>query len=155
MSDRKPRKPRYKDKHGTTRVGDFLRSIDFKDVGGVIGSLITGDVKQAIEIIKGDETISEIDKEIALTKLRLDSDEAKEVTERWVSDNQTQSWLTRNVRPMVLAFMTSTLFIYIILDSSIEGFKVDEEWISLLKGVLMLVYGGYFGMRSAEKIFKK
>ena len=80
--------------------------------------------------------------------------EMQETTKRWVSDNQTDSYLTRNIRPLTLAFLTATLFIYIILDSSLEGFKIDPNWIDLLSSLLLLVYGGYFGMRSAEKITK-
>ena len=53
-----------------------------------------------------------------------------------------------------IAFLTLTLFIYIILDSSLQGFKIDPNWIDLLSSLLLLVYGGYFGMRSAEKITK-
>ena len=65
------------------------------------------------------------------------------------------SWLSKNIRPLTLAFLTATLFVYIILDSSLEGFKIDPNWIDLLSSLLLLVYGGYFGMRSAEKISDK
>ena len=82
------------------------------------------------------------------------SEAIKETTKRWVSDNATDSYLTRNIRPLTLAFLTLTLFIYIILDSSLQGFKIDPNWIDLLSSLLLLVYGGYFGMRSAEKITK-
>ena len=78
----------------------------------------------------------------------------QETTKRWVSDNNTDSYLTRNIRPLTLAFLTATLFIYIILDSSLDGFKISSDWIDLLSSLLLLVYGGYFGMRSAEKITK-
>ena len=78
----------------------------------------------------------------------------QETTKRWVSDNNTDSYLTRNIRPLTLAFLTATLFIYIILDSSLDGFKIAPDWIDLLSSLLLLVYGGYFGMRSAEKITK-
>jgi hypothetical protein len=64
------------------------------------------------------------------------------------------SYWSKNIRPLSLAFLTVTLFIYIILDSSIEGFKIDSNWIDLLSSLLLLVYGGYFGARSAEKIVK-
>ena len=65
------------------------------------------------------------------------------------------SWLSKNIRPLSLAFLTLTLFIYIILDSALEGFKIDSEWVSLLGNLLMLVYGGYFGARTLEKIRHK
>ena len=61
------------------------------------------------------------------------------------------SWLSKNIRPLSLAFLTITLFIYVILDSSLDTFKIDSEWISLLGNLLMLVYGGYFGARTLRK----
>jgi len=80
--------------------------------------------------------------------------EMEETTKRWQSDMMSDSWLRKNVRPLSLALLTLSLLLYIILDSSLEGFKIDSSWIDLLSSLLLLVYGGYFGMRSAEKITK-
>jgi len=88
-------------------------------------------------------------------ELEQDVIEMQEVTKRWESDNKADSFLARNIRPMSLAFLTLSLFIYVILDSSLEGFKIDDQWISLLGNLLMLAYGGYFGARTLEKIRKK
>ena len=104
--------------------------------------------------IRNDDKIEPKDKEILLKELDHDLLEMQEVTKRWESDNKTDSYLTKNIRPLALAFLTLTLFIYIILDSSLEGFKIADKWIDLLSSVLLLVYGGYFGARSAEKIFQ-
>lgn len=104
--------------------------------------------------IKNDKNIEPKDKEILLKELDHDLLEMQEVTKRWESDNKADSYLTKNIRPLALAFLTLTLFIYIVLDSSLEGFKIADKWIDLLSSVLLLVYGGYFGARSAEKIFK-
>ena len=41
------------------------------------------------------------------------------------------------------------------LDSSLEGFKIDSEWIDLLKGLLMTAVGGYFVVRGVEKVNNK
>jgi hypothetical protein len=65
------------------------------------------------------------------------------------------SWLSKNIRPLSLAFLTVSMVIYVILDSSLDTFKIDEQWISLLGNLLMLVYGGYFSARTLEKIRKK
>ena len=151
----------YKKKNGTTRVGDALRWLvkQGKEVApellSVVGS-VTGieQLKDLADKIGKDDKLSEPDKELLLEELRYDMIEMEETTKRWVSDNQTDSYLTRNIRPLTLAFLTATLFIYIILDSSLEGFKIDPNWIDLLSSLLLLVYGGYFGMRSAEKITK-
>jgi len=56
---------------------------------------------------------------------------------------------------MVLIFLCFSLFVFIILDSSIKSFVINEDWISLLKGLLMLVFFAYFGGRSYEKTKRK
>ena len=152
---------KYKQKHGTTRVGDALRWLvrQGKEVAPEILTVagnITGidQLKNLADKIKGDKELSEIDKEMLLEELRHDMIEMQETTKRWVADMSSDSWLSKNIRPLSLAFLTITLFIYIILDSSLEEFKIDSNWIDLLSSLLLLVYGGYFGMRSAEKITK-
>jgi hypothetical protein len=152
----------YKKKNGTTRVGDALRWLvkQGKEVAPEILTIagnVTG-IEALNELstkIKGDTGLSETDKQMLLEELRYDMIEMQETTKRWVSDNQTDSYLTRNIRPLTLAFLTATLFIYIILDSTLEGFNIDSHWIDLLSSLMLLVYGGYFGMRSAEKITKQ
>ena len=87
-------------------------------------------------------------------ELEQDVIEMQEITKRWESDMSSDSWLSKNIRPLSLAFLTITLFIYVILDSSLDTFKIDSEWVSLLGNLLMLVYGGYFSARTLEKIRK-
>jgi len=149
----------YKKKNGTTRVGDALRWLvkQGKEVAPEILTIagnVTG-VEALNELatkIKGDTGLSETDKEMLLEELRHDVIEMQETTKRWTADMGSDSWLSKNIRPLSLAFLTLTLFIYIVLDSSLEGFKIDSNWIDLLSSLLLLVYGGYFGARSAEKI---
>ncbi len=138
-----------------TKVGNFLRSIDFTDVAKVVGNVASGNIAKAVSVLANSGELNEQEFELALKELEQDIVEQQETTKRWVSDNATDSWMTRNIRPYTLAFLTASLFIYIILDSSLKGFTIGSEWISLLKGLMMLAYGGYFGVRSAEKIFKK
>ena len=151
----------YKGKNGTTRVGDALRWLVTKgksvapellDIAGNITG-IEG-LNLLSDKIKKDDQLSDADKELLLLELKYDMLEMSEVTKRWESDNLAESWWSKNIRPLSLAFLTLTLFIYIILDSSIEGFSIAKEWINLLSSLLLLVYGGYFGARSAEKIVK-
>ena len=145
-------KKKFKD----TTVGKLLLGAA-KVINPALGEVLEGVVspKDAIkEITKSGISIED---KIKLQQLIYDQQakEIQETTKRWVSDNQTESYLTRNIRPLTLAFLTATLFVYIILDSSLEGFKIDPNWIDLLSSLLLLVYGGYFGMRSAEKISDK
>ena len=152
---------KYRDKKGTTRVGDALRWLvkQGKEVAPELIQLagnITGidSIKQLSKKIKESDKLSEIDKQILLEELRYDMLEMQEVTKRWQYDMSSDSWLSKNIRPLTLAFLTATLFIYIILDSSIQGFKIDNNWIDLLSSLLLLVYGGYFGARTVEKVVK-
>ncbi|MAA76663.1 MAG: hypothetical protein CML73_01335 [Rhodobiaceae bacterium] len=154
-------KQSYKDKNGTTRVGDALRWLvargkvvapEILDIAGKITGIES--LNLLSDKIKSDGQLSETDKQMLLAELEFDVIEMQEVTKRWTSDNLTDSFLTKNIRPIVLAFLTLTLFIYIILDSSIGGFNIAPQWIDLLSSLLLLVYGGYFGARSAEKIVK-
>ena len=154
-------KQSYKDKNGTTRVGDALRWLvargkdvapEILDIAGNLTGIESFNLLS--DKIKTDGQLSETDKQMLLAELEFDVIEMKEVTTRWVSDNATDSFLTKNIRPLVLAFLTLTLFIYIILDSSIGGFNIAPQWIDLLSSLLLLVYGGYFGARSAEKIVR-
>jgi len=145
-----------------TAVGNALRflvkqgktiSPKILDLAGDLTGLES--LKELGDAIKGDDGIVQVDKDLLLRELEQDVIEMQEVTKRWSSDMMSDSWLSKNIRPLSLAFLTLTLFIYVILDSSLEGFKIASEWISLLGNLLMLTYGGYFGARTLEKIRKK
>jgi hypothetical protein len=153
------KKESYKDKNGTTRVGDFLRSINKNDLlGKVLGAgvgIATGNVGGAIKsLLKGSDELTEEQRIYALKLLESDVKEQEEITKRWVSDNATDSFLTKNIRPLTLAFLTLSLFLFIILDSAEIGFKVESTWIDLLKSLLLTVFVAYFGGRSYEKTKK-
>ena len=135
-----------------TKIGNFLRSVNFGNVAGVVGSVITGDIKGAINLLTNSKELTAEQIQMALKELEMDVVEMQEVTKRWESDMKSDSWLSKNIRPLSLAFLTLTLFIYIILDSSLIGFNISDNWIELLSSLLLLVYGGYFGMRSVEKV---
>jgi len=147
----------YKKKNGTTRVGDFLRTIggvapEILDIAGSITGISSLNVLS--DRIKGSDSITSKDKDIALKMLEMDKVELEEVTKRWQADLQSDNNLSKNVRPLVMMFLTVSMSIFIIIDSSVEGFSVREDWISLLSSLLLLVYGAYFGGRSLEKIQK-
>lgn len=76
----------------------------------------------------------------------------QEVTKRWQSDMQSDSWLSKNIRPLVLAFLVFSTIIMIFIESGTIIFTVQDKWVDLLQIVLITVIGAYFGSRGLEKI---
>ena len=120
-------------------VGEFL-----PDQGGL------GIVKN---LISGDNTINPKDKETALKLLDQDIAEMNNISDRWASDMKSDSWLSKNTRPMTLIYLTLAMTIFIVLDSSVI-LEINDGWVSLLEALLITVYVAYFGSRGAEKITK-
>lgn len=139
-----------------TFFGNLLRSLvsTGKKVSPIFDAITGGKVSDILKSIGNSKELTEVEKEMLVKELEQDVIEMQEITKRWQSDMLSDSWLSKNIRPLSLAFLTLTLFIYIILDSSLDTFKIDQQWISLLGNLLMLVYGGYFGARTLEKIRK-
>ena len=136
-----------------TQVGNFLRSINFKKGADVVSNLITGNIAGAFDVIADkDNGMSDAERDFALTVMKLDIEEMKGVTGRWSSDMKSDSYLSKNVRPLTLIFLTITTMILIYLDFY-HGTELDvpNEWIELLKSLLLGVYIAYFGSRGMEK----
>ena len=133
MSDRK--------KFKETKVGAFLLEKIPSIVGGIANDTPVGNIVRAI--IGGSE-MSEDDKEIALKKLDQEIHEFDGITRRWVADARSNSWLSQNVRPLTLAFLTVAFVI---------GWGLQLEELAVVKELLQIVFFGYFGSRGAEKIF--
>ena len=76
----------------------------------------------------------------------------KEVTTRWSEDMNSDSWLSKNIRPMVLIFLVVSTVLLIFIDAGVITFHVDDDFVELLKMVLLTTIGAYFGGRSYEKI---
>ena len=89
--------------------------------------------------------------DVLLASWNLDTIELQEVSKRWSSDMKSDSWLSKNTRPMTLIFLTISLVIFILLDGFDISFGIDTGWIDLLKSLLITVYVAYFGSRGAEK----
>jgi len=140
-----------------TFFGNLLRSLvkTGKKVSPIFDAITGGKVSDILKSIGNNKELTEVEKEMLVKELEQDVIEMQEISNRWQYDMMSDSWLSKNIRPLSLAFLTLTLFIYIILDSALEGFKIDSEWVSLLGNLLMLVYGGYFGARTLEKIRHK
>ena len=78
----------------------------------------------------------------------------KNVSERWKADMNSDSWLSKNVRPLVLVFVIACTMLLVFIDSGSITFQVEEKWTDLLQLVLITIIGAYFGGRSVEKLKK-
>ena len=75
----------------------------------------------------------------------------RNVTDRWKADMNSDSWLSKNVRPLVLIFLVVCTVLMIFIDAGTIEFDVEAKWTDLLQIVLITVIGAYFGGRSLEK----
>jgi len=147
MEKRKSKK-KFKD----TRVGKFLTKVApniLKGVSDIVPD--AGILKLVGSLISKDDVLAPKDKEEALKLLEMDIVEMQEVSKRWSSDMSSDSWLSKNVRPMMLIFLTISTWLLILMDSLAINFGVSTEWIDLLKSLLIVVYVSYFGSRGIEK----
>ena len=115
-----------------------------ESVGGVLDDLITSKEEKLEAKAKIKEMIMKHEVEIE-----------KQITDRWNADMQSDSWLSKNVRPMVLIFLIVCTMLLIFIDAGAISFVVEEKWTDLLQLVLITVIGAYFGGRSVEKVKNK
>ena len=141
-----------KKKFNETNVGAFLSKVapSILDIAGDVlpDAGLLGLVKN---LIHKDPALPAEDKEKALKLLEQDMTEMKEISKRWSSDMKSDSWLSKNTRPLALIFLTTSLVIFILLDGFDISFSIDGGWVDLLKSLLITVYVAYFGSRGAEK----
>ena len=110
-------------------------------VGGVIDDLHTSEEEKLQAEHKVKELLSNYEVELE-----------REITSRWESDMKSDSWLSKNVRPLTLMFLVVSTVLMVFIDAGAISFTVDEYWKELLKMVLITCIGAYFGGRSYEKV---
>ena len=134
-------KKQFKD----TKLGKILNKV--KDVGVDIAPVITkvdegnvsGAINEAISILSN--------KEGTVDYHKINTENA---TKRWEFDMASDSWLSKNVRPLTLAWLIVSVTTICILDSA-GVLTVREVWITLFSSLLITVIVAYFGGRSYEK----
>ena len=130
---------------------------------GVLNKLFSGGASKLVDSVGSvlDNIITTKDEKLeAKRKLKevILSHEAqmeKNITDRWSADMNSDSWLSKNVRPLVLIFLVVSTVLMIFIDAGTIQFNVEEKWTDLLQLVLITVIGAYFGGRSLEKRNKK
>tara|TARA_B100001063_G_C16544348_1_gene442841 strand:+ start:156 stop:557 length:402 start_codon:yes stop_codon:yes gene_type:complete len=111
-----------------------------KDIGKVIDNLHTSDEERLEAKQKLQELLEQADKEAQ-----------DQVTERWKYDMQSDSFLSKNIRPLVLIFLTTMFTLLAFTDGNIGGFTVQEQYVPIFQSLLITVYGAYFIGRTWEK----
>ena len=111
-----------------------------KGVGGVLDNLTTSKEEK----LEAEQKIQEL---IANYEVEME----KNITSRWEADLKSDSWLSKNVRPLVLIFLIVCTMLLIFIDAGALSFEVEEKWTDLLQLTLITVIGAYFGGRSFEK----
>ena len=111
-----------------------------KNVGGVIDNLHTSKEEK----LAAEQKIKEL---VANYEIEME----KNITDRWKADMNSDSWLSKNVRPLVLVFLVVCTVLMIFIDAGSINFVVEEKWTDLLQLVLITVIGAYFGGRTMEK----
>ena len=112
-------------------------------VGGVIDNLHTSKEEKLAAEAKIKDLV-----------MGYEAEMQKQVTERWKMDMQSDSWLSKNIRPLVLVFLVVATVLLIFIDAGAISFVVEDKWTDLLQLVLITVIGAYFGGRSLEKVKK-
>ena len=115
-----------------------------KQVGGVLDNLTTSKEEKLEAKRKMEELITN-------HEARMEQN----ITDRWSADMNSDSWLSKNVRPLVLIFLVVSTVLMIFIDAGTIAFEVEPKWTDLLQLVLITVIGAYFGGRSIEKRNKK
>jgi hypothetical protein len=117
---------------------------------------LTGNVIKEVGTIIDNLTTTKEEKLEAKRLMRVilekaDSEAQEQVTDRWEADMKSDSWLSKNIRPAVLIFLTFIFSILAFADGNIGTFKVAKEYVPIFQVLLMTVYGAYFVGRSWEK----
>ena len=126
---------------------------------GVLNKIFSGGASKLVESVGGvldnvittDEEKLEAKRKLKEVILSHEAEMEKNITDRWSADMNSDSWLSKNVRPLVLIFLVVCTMLMIFIDAGTIKFTVEEKWTDLLQLVLITVIGAYFGGRSLEK----
>ena len=130
---------------------------------GILGKIFSGGASELVNSVGGvldNLTTTKEEKLDAKRKLKElilkhEAEMERNITDRLTADMNSDSWLSKNVRPLVLIFLVVCTMLMIFIDAGTIKFTVEEKWTDLLQLVLITIIGAYFGGRSLEKRSKK
>ena len=120
----------------------------FGNAGGSVVEKISGVVDK---FVRTKDEKAQFEKEMTQIFIQAESEQQKNVTDRWKSDMASDNKLSKSVRPLTLIFLFVSTVLLIFIDSGFINFAVDDEWKELLKMLLITITAAYFGGRSYEK----
>ncbi len=141
-----------KNKKKRSFFGNLWRSVVKNNIplGDTIVSAIDGgDAKEVLKAVSKNREMSPEQKEIIVEGINKDIEQERELTKRWESDNKSQDWLPRNIRPLTVA--NFTLLIDVVILSSMWGKPLGEAYLPILMTMGVTVIGGYFTLREYGK----
>tara|TARA_B100000963_G_C22037282_1_gene413803 strand:+ start:114 stop:506 length:393 start_codon:yes stop_codon:yes gene_type:complete len=122
-------------------------------IGNIIKELFNGGVTNLVdEVITNKEEAQTLKNELRKIEVDLTKTIEQEVSKRWVADMQSDSYLAKNIRPLVLAFLVVSTVAMVFIDSGTIDFEVKQNFVDLLQIVLITCIGAYFGSRGLEKV---
>ena len=101
-----------------------------KDLVGEVGNVVDNLTTTQEEKLEAKRKIKEI-------TLSFEAELQREVSKRWEQDMNSDSWLSKNIRPLTLIFLVVSTILLIFIDSEMINFKVQDQWIDLLQIILM------------------
>lgn len=123
---------------------------DILNIGGKLIDKLIPDpeakAKAQVELLK-------MQQDGRLAELQADNVESQEISKRWQADMNSDSKLSKNIRPMTLVYILTAYLVFAI--GSAFGLNVNERYVELLGQWGMLVMSAYFGGRTLEKIMDK
>lgn len=122
------------------KILQFITGGLIKDIGEVIDKVTTTD-EERLEAKRKIQELLE----------KADNDAQTQVTERWKFDMQSDSFLSKNIRPLIMVFLTTMFTILAFTDGNIGKFSIQKEYIPIFQTLLVTVYGAYFVGRTWEK----
>lgn len=121
---------------------------------GIVKTLI-GDASKILDtVITTDEERLDAKRKLKEVILGHQAQMEQNITSRWEADMKSDSWLSKNVRPLMLIFVMVCTMLLIFIDAGFVSFEVESKWVDLLQLVLITIVASYFGGRSLEKIKK-
>ena len=124
-------------------LGDGASKL-LESAGSIVDNLVTTDAEKK-------EAKRKLKELVLNHQAKIESN----ITDRWKVDMASDSWLSKNVRPLVLVFVIVCTMLLIFIDAGFIDFKVESKWVDLLQLLLITIVASYFGGRSLEKVKKK